>query len=1005
MKQWIRRGAALGLALALTVTAASASQAMGWDVHTGRAPLSQGASLGKNVFWSDTYSDLRTEYYVEYSPNASVVPTVAYGSKVTDRVTLSGMAQTLESQGKRVVSGLNGDWYVLSTGAPTGLVVSDGIVRATGYYNDTWAIGFNADGTAFIARNGLSVSVSFGGQAVKLGGGINKVRKLTDSAAVGGLTLLTDDFATTTQNTEPGVDVILSPVDDGTGTYAVKPTIGRQTQYVVEQVLESTGSIPIPEGKAVLTLNAKESEEALARLRALQPGDTVTLTVSSSDQRWSQAVQALGGVSKLVTNGQVDSGLDASRTAWPAIGIKADGTVIFYAMDGKQPGYSVGATQGQVAQRLIELGCVEAICMDGGGSTTIGVTYPDQEGMQVVNKPSDGSQRKNSTAIFLTTGLQPTGELASYYVTPSDSILLSGATVQLSATGLDTSYFPTSGGGVSWSVSSGGGTVDENGLFTAGAESGFAQVTATDGSASGTGYITTVRTPDEITLTNEATGAAVASLNLDPGGQVDLKASASYRKLALTAQDTCFTWSADPEVGTVDANGVFTAGTKSASGNLTVSAGGKTLTVPVSIAGHVKTLEDCEGDLASFGATSTASYGAETGLDYVHNGRQSLRMTYDASTGGTASLNSALPIPAGESWLGVWVYGDGSGNTLMATAADASLQSRQFLLTALDFTGWKYVSAELPEGAATLTSLDVIYGGGAGGPAGTIWLDQFTTSNENVSDTIAPTVRLSVSGTQLTAAVSDNVDRTIPQANVSLTYDGAALNFTWNEASGTLTATLPAADSGYHRVSVTVCDASGNLARASADVKPAGTRTSPFGDMAGHWAEPYATYLYDTGVSKGTGVEIPVYQPEKNITRAEFFAMVARWMDLDLTQYANVELPFVDAASIPDWALNEVKAMYSLGILKGGANESGLTVNALATISRAEAMTILGRTQAKGYAEPELTFSDAGQVPDWAAGYLRSLVGQGVITGNDNRIRPNDLLTRGEVAKLLYAML
>ena len=243
--------------------------------------------------------------------------------------------------------------------------------------------------------------------------------------------------------------------------------------------------------------------------------------------------------------------------------------------------------------------------------------------------------------------------------------------------GLDTSYFPTSGGGVSWSVSSGGGTVDENGLFTAGAESGFAQVTATDGSASGTGYITTVRTPDEITLTNEATGAAVASLNLDPGGQVDLKASASYRKLALTAQDTCFTWSADPEVGTVDANGVFTAGTKSASGNLTVSAGGKTLTVPVSIAGHVKTLEDCEGDLASFGATSTASYGAETGLDYVHNGRQSLRMTYDASTGGTASLNSALPIPAGESWLGVWVYGDGSGNTLMATAADASLQSRR----------------------------------------------------------------------------------------------------------------------------------------------------------------------------------------------------------------------------------------------------------------------------------------------------------------------------------------
>lgn len=226
------------------------------------------------MFWSDTYSDLRTEYYVEYSPNASVVPTVAYGSKVTDRVTLSGMAQTLESQGKRVVSGLNGDWYVLSTGAPTGLVVTDGIVRATGYYNDTWAIGFNADGTAFIARNGLSVSVSFGGQAVKLGGGINKVRKLTGQCRCGRPDPADRRLRRYHPEHRAGVDVILSPVDDGTGTYAVKPTIGRQTQYVVEQVLESTGSIPIPEGKAVLTLNAKESEEALARLRALQPGDT-----------------------------------------------------------------------------------------------------------------------------------------------------------------------------------------------------------------------------------------------------------------------------------------------------------------------------------------------------------------------------------------------------------------------------------------------------------------------------------------------------------------------------------------------------------------------------------------------------------------------------------------------------------------------------------------------------------------------------------------------------------
>ena len=89
MKHFFRRSAAAGLALALTVTTASASYALGWDLHTGQVPLSQGATLGKNIFWSDTYSDLRHEYYISYTPNENVVPTVAYGNKVLDKLTLS----------------------------------------------------------------------------------------------------------------------------------------------------------------------------------------------------------------------------------------------------------------------------------------------------------------------------------------------------------------------------------------------------------------------------------------------------------------------------------------------------------------------------------------------------------------------------------------------------------------------------------------------------------------------------------------------------------------------------------------------------------------------------------------------------------------------------------------------------------------------------------------------------------------------------------------------------
>lgn len=399
MKQLFRRATALVLVLLVTVSTAAASEAMGWQIHTGKTQLSQGAGLGKNLFWSDTYSDLRAEYYVEYTPNSAVLPTVSYGTRVLNKDTLTNMAAGLEAQGRHVVSGINGDWYVVSTGAPVGLVVTNGVVRVTPYYDNAWAVGFRSDGTAFIGQPKLYTTVSFGGQSYRLSGSINKIRKITAADTSGGLTLLTSDFSATTENTQPGVDVILAPVDDGSG-YALEPRIGRQTRYVVEQVLESTKSIPIPAGKAVLTMNGKDNAEILAALRALKPGDPVMLTVATGDARWTEAVEALGGTHKIVHEGQVCAGLPTERTAWTAVGIRADGSVVLYTMDGRRSGHSVGATLSQIAQRLLELGCTDAIGMDGGGSTTLGAALPGQNAFQVVGKPSDGAQRANSTAIL-----------------------------------------------------------------------------------------------------------------------------------------------------------------------------------------------------------------------------------------------------------------------------------------------------------------------------------------------------------------------------------------------------------------------------------------------------------------------------------------------------------------------------------------------------------------------------------------------------------------------------
>ena len=1059
MKSIRTRTIALVLAAALGLApVAWASEALGHDIQTGTVSLAAGTELTHQIFWSDTYSDLRTERYFTYTPNKNVTPVVAYGDKVTSRETLTTMAQRLEGEGKRLVGGINGDLYVMATGEPLGTVITDGVLRSVpgtnnqGYY----AIGFRSDGTAFIGKPDLTVTATFHNTTLQVTGGINKVR-LSD-----GMVLFTDDFGATTQNTQAGVDVILTPVLDdvgetvnvdldvseqsqaaaensgstgteeditgsedltsgtqtgseadpakevkGTLTQSDEFMIGSRVTYKVEQVLESTGSIAIPEGKVVLSINNKANSYWLSNVKSLKPGDLVDIDVTTTDSIWQEADQAMGGLYKLVTAGKVESGLPTGQTAYTAVGVKADGTVIFYTIDGKQPGYSVGASLTQVAMRLVELGCVDAISLDGGGSTTIGATAPDGDKLGVLNKPSDGSQRANSVALFLTTDLKPTGELGSFYVTPSEALVLSGTQVQLTATPVDTSYYAMDTTvPVTWSIRNGDGSVDTNGLFTAGGESGTTQVTATSGTASGYTTMTVVKKPDSITLSSEASGAAITSLNLEPGGTMDLKASSVYRKLAVTSQDTCYTWTLDPAVGTVDANGVITAGDKTASGNLTVSAGGTTVTIPVTVAGHVKTVEDFEDGITSVGGTAAVQLSQGTSSDHVRYGTGSLRVEYDAQTAGTASLTTTLSIAEGEKWVNMWIYGDGSGNSLTATIADLQGATSEVALTSLNFTGWKYVSAQLPANAASIRSINFIYGGGES-TGGTVWLDQITTSNEVLQDSTCPTVSVSLSG-GITAVVSDDVDKQFDKSQISLTYDGEPLSFTWDAASSKLTANLPAADSKTHRVTVTVSDASGNIGRGSATQNATGTTVSAFTDTQGHWAASYADYLYQQGITTGVPNEADgtlQFQPDRTITRGEFFAMVARWLGVDMNQYSSVKLPFVDAAQIPDWALPGVKTMYALGYLKGSSDGAGnLSANASATISRAEAMTILGRVQAQGYAQAELTFDDAASVPDWSLTYVKTLVAQGVISGYENKIMPSDPLRRGEVAKMLFTM-
>ena len=141
------------------------------------------------------------------------------------------------------------------------------------------------------------------------------------------------------------------------------------------------------------------------------------------------------------------------------------------------------------------------------------------------------------------------------------------------------------------------------------------------------------------------------------------------------------------------------------------------------------------------------------------------------------------------------------------------------------------------------------------------------------------------------------------------------------------------------------------------------------------------------------------------MTRMEFAVMVFRYLGLDAADYADVELSFADNDAIQSWALDAVKAMYALGIMQGNQEAGGVYFSPSATITRAQAITMLGRLQEKGFASDDLSaFSDSADVPSWALSYVQTMVAQGILTGSDGKLSPNDPMTRSQACKLLYMM-
>ena len=172
----------------------------------------------------------------------------------------------------------------------------------------------------------------------------------------------------------------------------------------------------------------------------LNDGTPIIGSAADYSKYRSQIKEAVGGRDMLVVNGKIAAGsfddylqVYASRTC---VGITAEGKVVFLVVDGRQEPWSVGGTVYELAQIMIDAGCVTALNLDGGGSSTFATKEEGSDELAVINRPSDGFERRVSSSLMIVSSAVVSNELHHANLNTESAYLVPCASAKINAVGV-----------------------------------------------------------------------------------------------------------------------------------------------------------------------------------------------------------------------------------------------------------------------------------------------------------------------------------------------------------------------------------------------------------------------------------------------------------------------------------------------------------------------------------------------------------------------------------------
>ncbi len=313
----------------------------------------------------------------------------------------------LHNPGWKVVAAVNGDFFDINAKRAlpyqgNGVHVSNGeVYRPSGSASN---VGFKNDGSDYPLVGGTTCTT--GDLVLAIYNENNEIIKefkvdKTNSEVSGnelGVWFTYNVMEKNDLGTEVRTEIpITAPIEN---TYIITAPerclpIGENEMYGKGNISRNTESLTLRFGQfAIQTTNAEITSY-------LQEGTLIRIQRNLTGA-YAECDNVTGAGAQLIKNGEaVEEGGGLDRHPRTCVGIKEDGSIVLFTVDGRQFEQNMyGMSYAELSAALLNYGCVEAYNLDGGGSTTMIIRNEYGE-FDVLNSPSDGNERNDSNALLV----------------------------------------------------------------------------------------------------------------------------------------------------------------------------------------------------------------------------------------------------------------------------------------------------------------------------------------------------------------------------------------------------------------------------------------------------------------------------------------------------------------------------------------------------------------------------------------------------------------------------